>query len=103
MAVGSKPRAGPGKRPAGTSARKAAGVAEPQPDPRHNHLLAALPAGDYDRIAAHLELVPMKLGDILYEPGARMRYVYFPTTSIVSLLYGMENGAAKEIAIVGNY
>ena len=44
----------------------------------------------------------MKLGDVLYEPGARLRYVYFPTTSIVSLLYVMENGASAEIAIVGN-
>ncbi len=44
----------------------------------------------------------MKLGDVLYEPGIRMRYVYFPTTSIVSLLYVMEDGASAEIAIVGN-
>src|SRR3954470_3869405 len=71
-------------------------------DPHENRLLDALPAGDFDRIAGHLELVPMKLGDILYEPGTRMRYVYFPTTSIVSLLYVMENGSSAEIAIVGN-
>ena len=44
----------------------------------------------------------MKLGDVLYEPGVRLRYVYFPTTSIVSLLYVMEDGASAEIAIVGN-
>ena len=44
----------------------------------------------------------MKLGDVLYEPGTRLRYVYFPTTSIVSLLYVMEDGASAEIAIVGN-
>jgi CRP-like cAMP-binding protein len=44
----------------------------------------------------------MKLGDVLYEPGIQLRYVYFPTTSIVSLLYVMEDGASAEIAIVGN-
>src|ERR1017187_1454447 len=70
--------------------------------PHQNHLLDALPAGDYERIAPHLELVPMKLGDVLYEPGDRLRHVYFPTTSIVSLLYVMEDGASAEIAIVGN-
>jgi CRP-like cAMP-binding protein len=70
--------------------------------PHQNHLLDALPKSDYERIASHLELVSMKLGDVLYEPGVQLRYVYFPTTSIVSLLYVMENGASAEIAIVGN-
>jgi CRP-like cAMP-binding protein len=74
----------------------------PRHHPRQNHLLSALPAADYERIAAHLELVPLKLGDVLYEPDVRLRYVYFPTTSIVSLLYVMEDGASAEIAIVGN-
>jgi CRP-like cAMP-binding protein len=69
---------------------------------RGNHLLEALPRSDYERLAPHLELIKMALGEVLYEPGARMRYVYFPTTSIVSLLYVMENGASAEIAIVGN-
>jgi hypothetical protein len=71
-------------------------------NPHQNHLLAALPASDYERIVAHLELIPMGLGDVLYESGAKLRYVYFPTTSIVSLLYVMEDGASAEIAIVGN-
>src|SRR5512143_411707 len=70
--------------------------------PRHNHLLDALPTGDYERLAAHLQLIPMRLGDVLYESGDRLRYVYFPTTSIVSLLYVMEDGASAEIAVVGN-
>ncbi len=77
-------------------------VGLPRHSPRQNHLLDALPAEDYKRIAAHLELVPLKLGDILYEPGIKLRYVYFPTTAIVSLLYVMEDGASAEIAIVGN-
>jgi CRP-like cAMP-binding protein len=71
-------------------------------NPHQNHLLDALPSSDYERIAPHLELMPMLLGDVLYEPGIKLRHVYFPTTSIVSLLYVMEDGASAEIAIVGN-
>ena len=71
-------------------------------NPHQNHLLDALPDSDYQRIAPHLELVPMGLGEVIYESGSSMRHVYFPTTSIVSLLYVMENGASAEIAIVGN-
>jgi len=73
-----------------------------RPSPRQNHLLNALPANDYHRIAEHLELVQLKLGDVLYEPDVPLRFVYFPTTAIVSLLYVMEDGASAEIAIVGN-
>jgi len=70
--------------------------------PQQNHLLAALPAAEFDRLAPELELVPMALGEALYESGGHLQHVYFPTTSIVSLLYVMENGASAEIAIVGN-
>ncbi|NDP42243.1 MAG: Crp/Fnr family transcriptional regulator [Aromatoleum sp.] len=70
--------------------------------PKQNHLLAALPAAGYERIASHLELVSMPLGAVLYESGQQLRYVYFPTTCIVSLLYVMEDGASAEISIVGN-
>lgn len=70
--------------------------------PRQNHILAALPAQDYKRLLPDLELVPMPLGSAVYESGAHMSYVYFPTTSIVSLLYVMEDGASAEIAVVGN-
>ena len=71
-------------------------------DPRQNHLLRALPMMESARLFAHVELVPMPLGDVLYESGSQLRYVYFPTTSIVSLLYVMEDGASAEIAVVGN-
>ncbi|MFZ6722332.1 Crp/Fnr family transcriptional regulator [Undibacterium sp. Ji49W] len=71
-------------------------------NPLQNHLLAALPQAEFERIAVHLELVIMPLGEALYEAGATLSYVYFPTTSIVSLLYVLENGASAEIAIVGN-
>jgi CRP-like cAMP-binding protein len=70
--------------------------------PHQNHLLDALPPADHARIASHLELVPMELGDVLYESGDKLRHVYFPTTSIISLLYVMEDGASAEIAVVGN-
>ena len=75
----------------------------PEPhDPRQNHLLAALPAQDRERLLPHLERVPMPLGHVLYESGSELRHVYFPTTSIVSLLYVMIDGASAEIAVVGN-
>ncbi|MFA5628259.1 MAG: Crp/Fnr family transcriptional regulator [Thiohalomonadaceae bacterium] len=67
-----------------------------------NHLLAALPPDECARLLPHLELVPMPLGKALYESGDELRHVYFPTTSIVSLLYVMINGASAEIAVVGN-
>src|SRR5580698_1673328 len=70
--------------------------------PTQNHLLAALPAVDYARLLPDLELIPMPLGWAAYEAGSQMGYLYFPTTSIVSLLYVMENGSSAEIAITGN-
>ena len=71
-------------------------------DPRLNHLLAALPDADFERLRVSLELVPMPLGEALYESGSHQRRVYFPTTAIVSLLYMMADGASAEIAVVGN-
>jgi CRP-like cAMP-binding protein len=91
-----------GKAPSSRSGKTARRAAPAPHSPHQNHLLDALPAGDYERIAPHLELIPMHLGEVLYEPGVRLRYVYFPTTSIVSLLYVLEDGASAEIAIVGN-
>ena len=70
--------------------------------PNQNHLLAALPTAEFERLAAHLELVPMALGEVLYEPDGQMQHAYFPTTSIVSLHYVMESGASAEAAGVGN-
>jgi CRP-like cAMP-binding protein len=67
-----------------------------------NHLLAALPVAEFERLAPDLELAPMPLGEPLYESGGHLQHVYFPTTAIVSLLYVMENGASSEIAVVGN-
>jgi CRP-like cAMP-binding protein len=85
--------------PPAARGRMSAPVARASPQ---NHLLQALPRADYQRLEAHLELVPMPLGEVIYESGSRLQYVYFPTTSIISLLYVMEDGASAEIAIVGN-
>jgi CRP-like cAMP-binding protein len=69
---------------------------------KKNYLLAVLPETAWMQWSASLELVQMPLGEVLYEPGIALDYVYFPITSIVSLLYVMTNGASAEIAIVGN-
>jgi CRP-like cAMP-binding protein len=71
------------------------------PQPSENSLLAALPDAEAARIFPHLEPLDMPLGKVLYEPGGRLPYVFFPTTAIASLLYVMENGASAEIAVVG--
>ena len=70
--------------------------------PLHNNLLAALPAEVQERLFGHLELVALPLGKVLYESGDTMRHVYFPTDSIISLLYVMESGASAEISVVGH-
>ncbi|MGZ8241185.1 MAG: Crp/Fnr family transcriptional regulator [Methylobacter sp.] len=74
----------------------------PPYNPTQNILLDSLPASEYERLAPHLELVPMPLGKVLFEPGAELRYVYFPTTCIVSKFYIMESGASTEVAVIGN-
>jgi len=71
-------------------------------NPNQNHLLAALSTAEFERITSHLKLTAMPLGDVLYESGGKLQYVYFPTTAIVSMQYVMENGASSEIAGVGN-
>ena len=70
--------------------------------PNQNHLLAALPTAEFERLVAHLELVSMPLGEVLYESSGQLHHVYFPTTAIVSLHYLLESGASAEIAGVGN-
>jgi CRP-like cAMP-binding protein len=72
------------------------------PDPRDNLLLRALPDDVWARWQPQLQSAEMPLGQVLYEAGGTMTHVYFPTTSIVSLLYMMENGSSAEIAVVGN-
>src|SRR6186713_263585 len=74
----------------------------PEPNPRDNHILSALPDEERDRLFPHLSFVSMPLGKVLYESGETLKHIYFPTDSIVSLLYVMKDGASAEIAVVGN-
>jgi len=85
-------------------ARSAPIVANPSaaPSPRQNQILAALPAEDFERLLGQLELVPLPLGWAIYEADDAQGYVYFPASSIVSLLYVMQDGSSAEIAVVGN-
>ena len=73
----------------------------PLHSPNQNRLIAALPAAEFDRLYGSLELVPMRLGDVLYEPGQTMQHAYFPTTAVVSLHYVTVAGASAETAGVG--
>jgi CRP-like cAMP-binding protein len=70
--------------------------------PQQNALFAALSAAECQRLAEDLELVPLALGQVLYESGETMSHAYFPVDCVVSILYVMENGESAEIAIVGN-
>ncbi len=69
---------------------------------RQNHLLASLPPTELARWTPQLEVIDLPLGEVIYEPGVALNYVYFPTTAIISLLYVLENGASAEIGLVGN-
>ena len=71
-------------------------------DPRKNRLLAALPVNEYEHLLPTLQPISFSLGDVLYEFGGHLHYVYFPTTAIISLLYTMENGASAEMGLTGN-
>jgi CRP-like cAMP-binding protein len=70
-------------------------------NPAENHLLAVLPDAEMERLLPNLELVSLALGQVIYESGGQMSHVYFPTNSIISLLYLMENGATAEIGVTG--
>ena len=74
----------------------------PELNPRDNHILDALPDEERERLFPHLSFVSMPLGKVLYESGESLKHIYFPTDSIVSLLYVMKDGASAEIAVVGN-
>lgn len=71
-------------------------------NPQQNHLLAALPQADYERLEPHLELFSMPVGMMIAEAGIAMQYVYFPTSSIVSILHDTKEGASAETAVIGN-
>jgi CRP-like cAMP-binding protein len=77
-------------------------MSDPVHDPLQNHLLSAFLPDEQQRLFPHLQLVPMPLGKVLYESGDVLRHVYFPTDSIVSMLYVLADGASAEISVVGN-
>lgn len=76
-------------------------ISHPVISPMENRLLGVLPKVEFERLQRHLELVPLSLGQVIYESGAQMTHVYFPTDCIISLLYLMENGATAEIGVTG--
>jgi len=76
-------------------------ISRDPPNSIENRLLAALPAEDYQRLVPHLELVPLKFQQVLYEPGEPIAYVYFPHRAIISLLSTMEDGTTVEVGLVG--
>ncbi len=67
-----------------------------------NHLLSALPTDEFEKLKPNLEPVSLTLGQVIYESGEMLEYVFFPTTAIISLLYIMENGSTAEIGMTGN-
>jgi CRP-like cAMP-binding protein len=71
-------------------------------EPVENRLLAALPPDEYEHLLPNLQQVSFSLGEVVYEFGGHLDYVFFPTTSIVSLLYTMENGSSAEMGLTGN-
>ena len=77
-------------------------MTDPVHNPTQNSLLAAMSPAAFERWKPHLEYIEMPLGEVLYESGERLEHVYFPTTSIVSLLYVLMDGGSAEIAVVGN-
>ncbi|MBC7204057.1 MAG: Crp/Fnr family transcriptional regulator [Pusillimonas sp.] len=74
----------------------------PAANPLQNYLLDALPEIDRCALIERLELVDLPLGKVVYESGDDEFFAYFPTNSIISMLYVMENGASAEISVVGN-
>jgi len=77
-------------------------MAEDRDVPIENRLLALLPPDDYERLRPNLHAVSFSLGEVVYEFGGQLDYVFFPTTSIISLLYTMENGSSAEMGLTGN-
>ncbi|MGA7913967.1 MAG: Crp/Fnr family transcriptional regulator [Candidatus Acidiferrales bacterium] len=71
-------------------------------DVTRNLLLGSLPAAEREKLLPHLQGVTFSLGQVIYEPGERVEYCYFPTSSIASLLYTLEDGSTAEVGLVGS-
>lgn len=72
------------------------------PDPKQNHILASLPAKDFQRLLPDLKLVEMPLGWTMSESGDHVNFLHFPVSGIVALMYSLEDGSSSETALVGN-
>ena len=77
-------------------------MAENRDGPIKNRLLALLPTDDYERLVPNLQPVSFSLGEVVYEFAGQLDYVFFPTDSIISLLYTMVNGSSAEMGLTGN-
>ena len=67
-----------------------------------NLLLGLLQPGERERLLPHLQPVTFSLGQVIYEPGERIEYCYFPTDSVASMLYTTQDGSTAEMGLVGN-
>jgi CRP-like cAMP-binding protein len=74
----------------------------PVHEPEQNRLLRAFTSEERDRLYPHLKLVSMPLGRVLCEPHQLLHHVFFPTSSIVSMLFVLADGATAELSVVGN-
>ena len=77
-------------------------MSEPSPAPIKNKILAALPEKDYQRVLVHLEPVELNHGQVLYEIGETIDYLYFPFNAMISLVTEMEDGKIVEVGLIGN-
>jgi CRP-like cAMP-binding protein len=73
-----------------------------EPAPVANRLLAALPRSDRGRFLAGCESVALAFAEVLAEPNERIRHVYFPTASFISLTTPSDSGASLEVGLVGD-
>ena len=70
--------------------------------PLKNRLLAELDRAEFHRLSPYLELIALDRGDVLYQAGGKMAYVYFPVTATISIDYLLEDGGTSEINRIGN-
>ncbi|HEY6924646.1 MAG TPA: hypothetical protein VI653_14330, partial [Steroidobacteraceae bacterium] len=77
-------------------------MSEPSRTPAQNRLLAALSWQDRQRLLARCQQVQLPFADVLYKPGERIRYVFFPTDSLISLITSVDGNSHLEVGLVGD-
>lgn len=73
-----------------------------QPQISGNRILAALNSSDYKHLLSQLERITLSQGEVVYQPGDYIDYVYFPETAVFSMLCTMQNGDTVEVGPVGH-